>query len=110
MARGNGAGSGNPEVSRVNPHAGTRPGPNPCSAVHVRDVTVPLTRLSEAGLGVEAERTGKATDSEKAWEVGQEQGGERGRPGSDSRAKEGWPPVPTVSRTPLPRAGGPSVP
>lgn len=79
-------------------------------AVHVRDVTVPLARLSEAGLGVEAERTGKAPDSEKAWEVGQEQGGERGRPGSDSRAKEGWPPVPTVSRTPLPRAGGPSVP
>lgn len=34
--------------------------------VHVRDVTVPLARLSEAGLGVEAERTGKATDSEKA--------------------------------------------
>lgn len=74
------------------------------SAAYVRDVTVP--REAERG----GFRSGGQVRPPTVRRPGRGQAGDRRRPGSVSRAKEGWPPVPTVSPTPLPGASGPSAP
>lgn len=70
--------------------------------------TVPLARLSEEDLGVGAEGIAKANYNEKALEVRQEQGWERGRSGSDNGKGESAAWVKTLLGT-LPRASGPSA-